>query len=99
MSDIVVEPWPSDHRAVVSTFRVEPADARTFVAPLDVRVPIGQPVLGAFHAAPDPNGRWVSGHGREPRRTTRRLAVAGDGTSDATFELAGRSRAGITRSR
>ena len=39
MSDIVVEPWPSDHRAVVSTFSVEPADAPTFVAPLDVRVP------------------------------------------------------------
>ena len=43
MSDVVVEPWPSDHRAVVSTFDVTPADAPTFVSPLDVRVPIGRP--------------------------------------------------------
>ncbi len=62
MSDIVVEPWPSDHRAVVSTFRVEPADAPAFVAPIDVRVPIGQPVRGAFHDAPAPSrvlGIWA----------------------------------------
>ncbi len=31
MSDVVVEPWPSDHRAVVSTFDVTPADAPAFV--------------------------------------------------------------------
>lgn len=54
MSDVVVEPWPSDHRAVVSTFTVQPADAPAFVAPIDVRVPIGRPVRGAFHDAPGP---------------------------------------------
>jgi exonuclease III len=61
MSDVVVEPWPSDHRAVVSTFDVEPADAPAFVSPLDVRVPIGQPVRAAFHDAPGPDrvlGVW-----------------------------------------
>jgi exonuclease III len=58
MSDIVVEPWPSDHRAVVSTFKVMPADAPAFVAPLDERVPIGRPVRGAFHDTPGP-GRTI----------------------------------------
>ena len=95
MSDIVVEPWPSDHRAVVSTFRVEPADAPTFVAPLDVRVPIGQPVRGAFHAAPDP--ARAGGHlgtGREPGDgRPDRLRAGGDGASDGRFELA---TAGLT---
>lgn len=62
MSDVVLEPWPSDHRAVVSTFRVEPADAPPFVAPLDERVPIGRPVSGAFHDAAGPGrvlGIWA----------------------------------------
>ena len=62
MSDVVVEPWPSDHRAVVSTFDVTPADAPAFVSPLDVRVPIGRPVSGAFHSAPAPDrvlGVWA----------------------------------------
>jgi exonuclease III len=90
MSDIVVEPWPSDHRAIVSTFRVEPAAAPTFVAPLDVRVPSGQPVRGAFHAAPDPT-REVGIWARDANPATDDpivSAVAGDGTSDGTFDLA-----------
>jgi endonuclease/exonuclease/phosphatase family metal-dependent hydrolase len=89
MSDVVVEPWPSDHRAVVSTFRVEPADAPTFVAPLDVRVPIGRPVHGAFHAAPDPT-REVGIWARDANPATDDpivSAVAGDGTSDGRFDL------------
>ncbi len=90
MSDIVVEPWPSDHRAVVSTFRVEPADTPTFVAPLDVRVPIGQAVRGAFHAAPDPTrqvGIWAQG--ANPATDDPIVsAPAGGGASDGRFELA-----------
>ena len=103
MSDIVVEPWPSDHRAVVSTFNVEPADAPTFVAPLDVRVPIGQAVLGAFHAAPDPTrevGIWHQDanpatdptRSSPPRPTTApptaRFQLATDGLAPGTYTLA-----------
>jgi len=64
MSDVVVEPWPSDHRAVVSTFRVTPADAPAFAAPLDVRVPIGRDVEVAYvdGAAPGRTiGLWAQG--------------------------------------
>ena len=31
-TDIAIFPWPSDHRAVVSTFRVEPVDAPALIA-------------------------------------------------------------------
>jgi hypothetical protein len=89
MSDIVVEPWPSDHRAVVSTFRVEPADAPTFVAPLDVRVPIGQPVRGALHAAPDPTrevGIWA--RDANPATDDPIVSAAAGDSSYGRFELA-----------
>ena len=36
---IGVSPWPSDHRAVVSTFEVEPVDAPAMIAVEPVRVP------------------------------------------------------------
>ncbi len=90
MSDVVVEPWPSDHRAVVSTFRVEPADAPAFVAPLDVRVPIGLPVRGAFHDAPGPArilGVWAQGADPavdEPLVS----APVDDDAADGTLDLA-----------
>jgi endonuclease/exonuclease/phosphatase family metal-dependent hydrolase len=32
VTDIAIFPWPSDHRAVVSTFRVEPVDAPALIA-------------------------------------------------------------------
>jgi hypothetical protein len=60
------------------------------VAPLDVRVPSGQPVRGAFHAAPDPT-REVGIWARDANPATDDpivSAVAGDGTSDGTFDLA-----------
>ncbi len=50
VTDLVVEPWPSDHRAVVSAFRVTPAEAPTFAAPTDVRLVAGAPTTVAYHA-------------------------------------------------
>jgi endonuclease/exonuclease/phosphatase family metal-dependent hydrolase len=50
VTDVVVEPWPSDHRAVVSSFRVRPSDAPTFAAPIDPRMMTGAPVPVVFHA-------------------------------------------------
>jgi endonuclease/exonuclease/phosphatase family metal-dependent hydrolase len=45
VTDIPVFPWPSDHRAVVSTFRVVPDDAPALLAATPRRVPPGDPVL------------------------------------------------------
>ena len=57
-TDIVSRPWPSDHRALVSTFSVVPAIAPTFVAPYDVRVAAGHKLRAAFHA-PAAAGRKI----------------------------------------
>jgi endonuclease/exonuclease/phosphatase family metal-dependent hydrolase len=43
-TDIGFEPWPSDHRAVVSTFRTTPAIPPTSVAVTDPRVEPGEAV-------------------------------------------------------
>jgi hypothetical protein len=93
-SDLVVEPWPSDHRAVVSTFRVTPADAPAFVAPVDVRVPIGRAVQVAF-VDPVATGRtlglWPAGTdpaASDPVSSVAVAADAGDGiVRIATDEL------------
>ena len=90
MSDFVVEAWPSDHRAVVSTFNVQPADAPAFVAPLDVRVPIGRPVRGAFHDTPGPArvlGVWA--HDADPAVDEPIVSASVDDTAaDWTLDLA-----------
>lgn len=43
--DIVISPWPSDHRAVVSTFEVQPADAPPLISVTPRRVEEGDPIL------------------------------------------------------
>jgi exonuclease III len=48
--DIGVSPWPSDHRAVVSTFTVTPALAPTFVSADQRLVTMGDPVRVRFYA-------------------------------------------------
>jgi endonuclease/exonuclease/phosphatase family protein len=50
VTDVVVEPWPSDHRAVISSFRVRPRGAPMFAAPIDVRMVTGAPAPVVFHA-------------------------------------------------
>jgi endonuclease/exonuclease/phosphatase family metal-dependent hydrolase len=45
VTDIAVFPWPSDHRAVVSTFRVVPVDASALIVATPRRVPEGSTVL------------------------------------------------------
>jgi hypothetical protein len=53
-----VSPWPSDHRAVVSTFDVEPATPPEYVAPVRRLLPLGAPLEASFHAD-TPGGRVV----------------------------------------
>jgi hypothetical protein len=49
-TDIAVSPYPSDHRAVVSTIRVTPFEPPLFVAVDSPAVTIGQQVIARFHA-------------------------------------------------
>ncbi len=48
--DIPVHPWPSDHRGVVSSVRVIPAEPPLFAAVDQRRVEIGQPLVVRYHA-------------------------------------------------
>jgi len=48
--DVQVSPWPTDHRAVVSTFEVEPAPAPTLVSVDRRLVTAGDEVLVRYHA-------------------------------------------------
>jgi hypothetical protein len=48
--DIAVDPWPTDHRATVSTFDVEPAPAPTLVSPDARLVAAGEEIVVRFHA-------------------------------------------------
>ena len=62
-TDIVSRPWPTDHRAVVSTFDVTPVTPPSFAAPIDERVFIGRTAAIAFHDPATPGrtiGLWPS---------------------------------------
>lgn len=54
---VAVSPWPSDHRAVVSTFDVAPATPPVFVAAKRRLVNVGQSLAVVFHAPGGPNER------------------------------------------
>ena len=45
------DPWPTDHRGVMSTFRVTPAVPAPFVAPGSRRLFVGDPLDVRYHAA------------------------------------------------
>ncbi|PZG21734.1 hypothetical protein C1J01_05620 [Nonomuraea aridisoli] len=68
-TDIVVEPWPSDHRAVASTFEVTPAPRPATLTAADATVARGERLelegYGARHAA-DWVGLFPAGY--EPTR-------------------------------
>lgn len=49
-ADIVVTPYPTDHRGVVSTFVVTPAPPPVFVAATEERSHLGTPLDVTFHA-------------------------------------------------
>jgi endonuclease/exonuclease/phosphatase family metal-dependent hydrolase len=54
-ADIVVRPYPSDHRAVVSTFDVAPAPAPVLVAAASERSRLGKDLEVWFHTTGDPD--------------------------------------------
>jgi endonuclease/exonuclease/phosphatase family metal-dependent hydrolase len=47
---ISVSPWPSDHRAVLSTFSIIPGEMPVLVAPDKVLVTQGEPLVVTFHS-------------------------------------------------
>jgi endonuclease/exonuclease/phosphatase family metal-dependent hydrolase len=49
--DIAVEPWPTDHRAVVSAFRVKPVETPTLVSVEKRSVTVGTALVVAFNSA------------------------------------------------
>jgi endonuclease/exonuclease/phosphatase family metal-dependent hydrolase len=57
--DIAMSPYPSDHRAVVSTFSVQPQSARPFAAVAQRRVFVGDQLSVDVHA-PDMRGAQVA---------------------------------------
>jgi endonuclease/exonuclease/phosphatase family metal-dependent hydrolase len=60
--DIGITPWPSDHHAVVATFKAVPGPAPAMVS-LDRRaVTVGEPLAVRFHAADSEDGRIEDGH-------------------------------------
>jgi hypothetical protein len=50
-ADINSSPWPTDHRATVSTFEVTPAEAPTIISPTPRLVDAGDDVTIRFHAS------------------------------------------------
>ena len=63
-TEIRSRPWPTDHRAVVSTVDVTPVEPEPFAAPLDERVWLGHRVRIAFHDDASPGrtiGLWARG--------------------------------------
>jgi endonuclease/exonuclease/phosphatase family metal-dependent hydrolase len=57
-ADLVVTPWPADHRGVVSTFDVVPAPAPVLVAAAE-RSRLGNPLEVRFHASGAPGEHVV----------------------------------------
>ena len=80
--DIAVAPWPTDHRATVSTFEVEPAPAPTIVA-VDQRLhEVGDQVSVRFHAADGAGAVGLVPAGGDPiADLIGTFGIAGDGTS------------------
>ncbi|MBN1677736.1 MAG: endonuclease/exonuclease/phosphatase family protein [Candidatus Thermoplasmatota archaeon] len=56
---IVVDPWPSDHRAVVSTFDIELGEMPPLVAVDKRRLEVGDDLAVRFHASGMPNEKVV----------------------------------------
>jgi endonuclease/exonuclease/phosphatase family metal-dependent hydrolase len=57
--DVTSAPWPSDHRAVMTTMTVTPATAPTIVSVDDPRAIVGDQVVARYHGDGSPGSRLV----------------------------------------
>lgn len=81
--DVPVDPFPSDHRGVVSTFAVTPGITPAFVAVESRRLSVGDELNVAFHAPGEPGEGVVL----VPAGLQQDDAVAGLATGTADGEL------------
>ena len=65
-TDHVVNPWPSDHRAVVGTFSVTPVVPPPLVSVSSSRVQAGQPIQATFHRSAPGDEVDLVAHGGDP---------------------------------
>jgi endonuclease/exonuclease/phosphatase family metal-dependent hydrolase len=87
--DIAVAPWPSDHRAVVSTFRVVPAVAPAMVAVDRRRLVQGDPLLLRFNLPGLEDGRVsVVRAGSAADQHVAATIATGDGTDRPSIRFA-----------
>jgi Endonuclease/Exonuclease/phosphatase family len=79
------DPWPTDHRGVLATFRVTPAIPNPFVAPSERRVFVGDRLEVRYRAASG-TGQSVRivPAGRGPGAAVRNSAVGPPATRDGT---------------
>ena len=88
-TDIVSLPWPTDHRAVVSTVDVTPVEPPSFAAPTDERVAAGRAVDVVFHD-PASGGRTIGiwAPGDDPASDPAAVSAALDaGVNDGTVRI------------
>lgn len=88
--DIAIDPYPTDHRGVASTFVVRPGEAPVFVAPETRRLSIGDTLSVIFHAPGGSGERVVIVPARGGPPAADQPTLAEDGT--LTFSTAGLRR-------
>jgi endonuclease/exonuclease/phosphatase family metal-dependent hydrolase len=83
--DVAVDPWPSDHRGIVSAVEVEPGTPPTFVAPDRRLGEVGIAVTAAFH---QPAGTDAEVVVTRPRDDAPVATVPTGGAADGTVQIA-----------
>lgn len=81
---IAVDPWPSDHRAVVSELSVVPGDPGPFAAVAERRNFVGDPLAVHHHGAVPGDEVRIVPAGGAPSAAIATVAVGGDGVVSFT---------------
>ena len=82
--DVARDPYPTDHRGVVSTFRVHPADPGPFAAVVARRVFTGEPLTVRFHGPAARIAVVPTGRGPGAALATRSIAGSDGSVTFAT---------------
>ncbi len=90
--DVPVSPWPTDHRATVSTFEIEPAPAPTLVSVDRRLVTEGEDVAVRFAAAEGAGSVAFVAAGSDPGTDLAEVPVAGETSGAAAAPTDGWER-------
>ncbi len=85
--DIAVTPWPSDHRAVVSTLSIEPATPPVFIAADHRLVRVGDALTARFHAPGKEGERIVVVRAKGDSAAPLMSLSLGESTADGSVTL------------